>query len=687
MSSPTANDELLAEALGHLRALTGRDDVEFRDGQFEAIAALVADRRRVLVVQRTGWGKSAVYFVATRMLRDRGAGPTIIVSPLLALMRNQMLAATRMGVRAATINSSNTDDWAAVVDDLNGGEIDLLLISPERLANRGFRERVMDQVGPTSGLVVVDEAHCISDWGHDFRPDYRRIRRVLDALPAGVPVLACTATANDRVVEDVAVQLGQDLLIERGALGREGLALQVIDLPSPAARMAWLAEVVPGLDGTGIVYCLTKRDADQVAEWLTHHGVATGVYTGDSAGREDLEQRLLDNDVKVVAATSALGMGFDKPDLAFVIHFQSPGSPISYYQQVGRAGRQLDRSLGVLLCGTEDRDIQDWFISTAFPTRVDAEAVVGLLDERGDFVKAAELQAAVNVRPSRMAILMKNLEVDGAVVADGLKYRRTGEPWSYDEDRVTAITALRRTEQDQMRQYASGAIGCRMAFLQGLLDDPDPQPCGICDVCAGPALPMSVDPALAVAAQEFLRSQPLTIEPRKMWAPSGRIAADQMMEEGRALCRSGDGGWGELVRAGAEAGRFGDAVVAALAEVVSKRWRPKPAPTWVTYVPSLRRPELVSDLAERLGAELGLPVRAVVQRARDSEPQADMENSTQQLANVRGAFEITGVVPKSPVLLVDDAVGSKWTLTVVAALLRDAGVEAVLPLALAEAGG
>jgi len=688
-AEPTSESaaDLRTEARAHLEALTGRAGVDFRGGQFEAIAALVADRRRVLVVQRTGWGKSAVYFVATRMLRDRGAGPTIIVSPLLALMRNQIEAARRMGVRAESINSSNTGDWDDVVARLDAGEVDLLLISPERLANRGFRERVMDQVGPTSGLVVIDEAHCISDWGHDFRPDYRRIRRVLEALSAGVPVLACTATANDRVVEDVAAQLGTDLLVSRGPLGREGLALQVIALSAPAARLAWLAQVVPGLEGTGIVYCLTKRDAEQVAAWLGGHGVATGVYTGDSEGREELEQRLLANEVKVVAATSALGMGFDKADLAFVVHYQSPGSPIAYYQQVGRAGRQLERSVGVLLCGAEDRDIQDWFISTAFPSEADATEVVRVLDERGDWVKAAELQAAVNVRPSRMAILLKNLEVDGAIVADGLKYRRTAEPWAYDAERVTAITALRRDEQEQMRRYASDAIDCRMAFLQGLLDDPEPQPCGICDRCSGTMFDVELDDALVQAAQQFLRSQPLVIEPRKMWMPSGKIAAEQMMEPGRALCRWDDGGWGELVRAGAESGRFGDAAVDALVEIVRQKWRPRPAPTWVTWVPSAGRGELVADLAERVAAALGLSARPVVHRARDGRPQAEMENSNQQLANVRDAFEVRGVVPASPVLLVDDVVGSRWTLTVVAALLRDAGCEAVLPLVAADLGG
>jgi ATP-dependent DNA helicase RecQ len=681
------SDDLHGSGQDLLQRLTGRPDAGFRDGQWEAIEALVAGRRRVLVVQRTGWGKSAVYFIATRLLRDRGAGPTILVSPLLALMRNQIEAAERMGVRARTINSSNPGQWTEVVAELEANEVDLLLISPERLANKRFRESVLGAVGPLAGLVVVDEAHCISDWGHDFRPDYRRIRRILDLLPRNVPVLACTATANDRVVDDIVSQLGDELVLQRGPLGREGLALHVIDLPSPAQRMAWLAQVVPGLPGTGIIYCLTKRDAAHVTEWLLANGIEAGCYTGDSAGREELEQRLLANDVKVVVATSALGMGFDKPDLAFVIHFQAPGTPIAYYQQVGRAGRQLDHSIGVLLRGSEDRDIQDWFISRAFPTRREAEEAVAALESRDGATKLGALERVINVRPSRIELLMKNLEADGAVVADGKSYQRTARPWSYDDDRVEGITVLRREEQGQMLEYGGTGVVCRMAYLRRLLDDPEPGPCGICDRCAGPSLPLAADPALSRAASAFVRKRPVTIEARKKWPDMSNIAKNLQVEQGRALCRWGDGGWGELVRQGRQDdGQLADEVVSAAAELVTTQWRPVPAPTWLTYVPSRRRPELVAELAIRLGATLGLPVHGLVEQVRETEPQRVMENSTRQLANVRGAFEIRHPVPSGPVLLVDDLVDSRWTLTEIGALLRAAGCPVVHPLAMADIG-
>jgi ATP-dependent DNA helicase RecQ len=601
-------------------------------------------------------------------------------------MRNQIDAAERMGVRAATINSSNTSEWNDMIQRVENDEVDLLLISPERLANRGFREKVLDRVGRSAGLVVVDEAHCISDWGHDFRPDYRRIKRVLDLLPRSVPVLGCTATANDRVVNDVASQLGENLEVFRGPLAREGLVLQVVGLDAPAARLAWLAEVIPQLEGSGIVYCLTKRDAETVADWLNEHEVDAVSYTGSSVGREEIEQALLENRIKAVAATSALGMGFDKPDLPFVIHFQAPGSVISYYQQVGRAGRQLDASFGVLLRGGEDRDIQDWFISRAFPTADECHQVLRALEQSDGYVKLTELEATVNVKPSRIELLMKNLEVDGFVVADGKKYQRTPRPFTFDVDRVDAITDLRRQEQEEMLVYGTLTEGCRMEFLGRALDDPAARRCGICDLCNDPALPTEFDADLAIDAARFLRRRPIAIEPRRQLPDRTRIRPDRQLEEGRALCRWGDGGWGDLVKRGKQVdSHFDDRLVDGLADLV-RSWNPEPDPDWITWVPSLNQPELAPDLARRLAAALGLQAIEAICKVRATEPQKAMENSTQQLANIEGAFEVIDRPPQTPCVLVDDIVDSRWTLTHVGGLLRRAGCEAVIPVALAESG-
>ena len=677
-----------AEAL--LERLTGIPGASFRAGQAEAIEHLVDARGRVLVVQRTGWGKSAVYFIATRLLRDRGAGATVLISPLLALMRNQLQMAERAGVRAATINSDNRDEWSEIESSIERGEVDLLLISPERLNNPTFRANVLPELLRTTGLLVVDEAHCISDWGHDFRPDYRRIARIIDALPDGVPVLCTTATANDRVVDDIVEQLGNDLAVHRGTLDRESLSLAVVDAPDPALRLAYLAEQIPKLPGSGIVYCLTIDDTRRVAGWLRSRGVDAVAYSGqtDSDERVRIEERLLANEVKVVCATSALGMGFDKPDLHFVLHYQDPGSPIAYYQQVGRAGRGVDRSYGILLRGHEDVDIQDHFIETAFPSQHDAEAVVALLAASDAPVKLAQLESEVNVRKGRLEAMLKILEVDDVVARVDGGWVRTPTPWTYPVERIAHVTEQRRVEQRAMREYAS-TDGCRMLFLRALLDDRDAAPCGRCDRCRGTSISLDLPASLVAEAGSYLRDAALTIEPRKTWgfaleSPRGKISVELQPQEGRALCVRGDGGWGPVLRAAGD--QLPEELLDALEKLV-RRW--SPPVEWLTTVPSDRRGALLDDVVARLGERLGLPVISVLRRTRDAPSQREMANSTQQLRNVLGALAVDERVdvPRGPVLLLDDLVDSRWTSTVASAALLGAGSGPVHPLALATAFG
>ena len=681
-------DALAAERI--LRTLTGNECATFRTGQWEAVSRLVNERGRVLVVQRTGWGKSAVYLLATRLLREAGAGPTLLISPLLALMRDQLKMAERAGVRAKTINSANQDEWTSIEAAVDADEVDILLVSPERLQNARFQRDVLPALARRVGLLVVDEAHCISDWGHDFRPDYRRISRVLALLPRSVPLLCTTATANDRVVADITRQLGHELEIQRGPLERKSLVLAVVDIPSQARRLAWLAQVIPTLEGSGIVYCLTVGDTARVAGWLSSRGITAVAYSGGGTSNEArlrIEDDLLDNRVKVVVATSALGMGFDKPDLAFVIHYQSPGSAVAYYQQVGRAGRALPRAVGVLCRGAEDADIQDYFIRTAFPDEDQTAVVVRLLQESPVPMTIKQIEREVNIRHARLENMLKVLEVEGAVERAGSGWQRTLQAWTYDAERSAQVTAVRRAEQAGMVGYATTTT-CRMAFLRAELDD-DAEPCGRCDNCTGKPWPADIDNALAAEAAAFLRRRSVDIEPRRQWPagfgePRGTIPPHLMLEPGRALSVYGDGGWGRIVQRARHGGEAVPDELVEAAVALVRGWATSLEPTWVTAVPSADG-DLVPQFAQRLAAALGLPFHDAVTRVRRGRPQKEMANSSQQFGNVYGAFAVHAQIPATAALLVDDLVDSRWTLTVVGAALRAAGVAAVYPLVLAQA--
>jgi ATP-dependent DNA helicase RecQ len=677
-----------------LRTLAGPAAVPHPQ-QLAAIQAVVADRRRVLVVQRTGWGKSAVYFLATRLLRDAGAGPTFLISPLLALMRDQAAAAERVGVRAASINSTNVRDWRAIEDQIAADQVDLLLVSPERLNNPGFAARVLPLLTRQAGLVVVDEAHCISDWGHDFRPDYRRIAQILRTLGDQVPVLGTTATANARVVADVAEQLGHDTLTLRGPLDRPSLILSTVALPSAAERLAWLATQLPRLPGSGIVYCLTVPETRRVAAWLQANGIDAHAYSGRDGPDDRLvvEQVLAANACKAVVATSALGMGYDKPDLAFVVHYQAPDSPVAYYQQVGRAGRALERAEVILLGGPEDRRIWDYFTTTAFPPRRLVDEVLGLLDDAEEPLGLAEVQRQVNLGQGRLDQLLKILDVEGAVRRVDGGYVRGDPGWAYDANRYRRVTVARRAEQAAMLEYLA-TDGCLMAFLRRQLDDPEltgldvDVQCGRCQRCTGHGPPTTIRAELVAAAVRFLRDQDVTLPPRRQW-PAGAPVASRTIPEtrraepGRALGEATDAGWGPLL---ADL-LIGDQplphqVVEGLARLLD-RWGWEQPPSWVTFVPSRRRPTLVGDLAAQAGRLLGVPVHPVIQRVRPrARPQAELANSFHQYRNAHDAFAVTGTVPHGPVLLVDDVRGSGWTLTTVAGHLRDAGAGPVHSLVL-----
>ena len=701
----TTSPTLAADATRVLQRLVGRPDAEFREGQLEAVEALVGARQRVLVVQRTGWGKSAVYFVSTALRRAQGAGPTVIVSPLLALMRDQIAAAERAGIRAVSMNSANAEEWGQVSAALAADEVDVLLVSPERLNNPRFRDEQLPDLARRCGLLVVDEAHCVSDWGHDFRPDYRRIRDLIAGLPADTPVLATTATANARVVTDVVEQLevgGRAVLTVRGGLARDSLRLGVLRSMSPEQRLGWLVEHLDELPGSGIVYTLTVSAAEDVAAALSDAGLPVASYTGrtDPADRERLEGALRRNEVKALVATSALGMGFDKPDLGFVVHLGAPSSPVAYYQQVGRAGRATERAEVLLLPGAEDRDIWSYFASVSMPREEQAEAVLRTLAESGRALSTAALETAVDVRRTRLELLLKVLDVDGAVQRVSGGWVATGVPWTYDAERYARVAAARQAEQQLMVDY-EGTDACRMAFLQECLDDETAVPCGRCDGCAGPWYPTEVPDRVVGAARERLARAGVDLDPRVQWPTGmdrlgvpvkGKIPPDEGLLPGRALARLSDLGWGQRLREVLrEDGPAHPDLLRACVPVLAE-WGWARRPVGVVAVPSRSRPALVGSVAAGL-SEIGrLPLLGSLDLAHGGPTGEPGGNSAFRLA---GVWERLVVGPElaaalaavdGPVLLVDDLVSSRWTLTVAGRALRLAGAAGVLPFALAVDG-
>ena len=686
-----------------LRELAG-PEARLRDDQWVAIEALVVHRRRALVVQRTGWGKSAVYFISAKLLRRQGRGPTVIVSPLLALMRNQVAAADRAGVHAATINSGNVTEWDEIHRRIAAGEIDVLLVSPERLNNPDFRDQVLPSLARDAGLVVVDEAHCVSDWGHDFRPDYRRIRTLVGELGEDVPVLATTATANDRVVADIAAQLGVggsedspsgDTLVLRGGLDRPSLHLSVVRIEEPARRAAWLARHLEDLPGSGIVYALTVSAARDLAALLSDRGYAVAAYTGQTepTEREQLEADLLDNKVKALVATSALGMGFDKPDLGFVVHLGAPSSPISYYQQVGRAGRSTERAEVVLLPGPEDRRIWEWFASVAFPEETLVRRVIAALDTERP-VSTPALEPRVDLNRSRLEMVLKVLDVDGAVKRVKGGWIATGQPWTYDEERYGRLEEARAAEQEAMLEYER-TTGCRMVFLRRQLDDPELDAqgtgCGRCDNCTGSRWETTVGDEDVARTRARLERPGVDLPPRRQWPTgmpslgvrlSGRITDGP--RAGRVLGRLSDLGWGPRLRElldGPDREAPKAVVDASIAVLASWDWEERP--TAVMAVESPDHPILVASLASRL-AQIGRLRDLGVLRRRNGNTEPTAANSAYRVAALVDAWEqpdLLGV--RGPILLVDAVTDTGWTFTMAARTLVAAGADAVLPYALA----
>lgn len=674
--------EILKESYG--------ENAEFREGQKEAIEAVV-NGKRTLVVQKTGWGKSLVYFLATKLLKEKKRdGITLIISPLLALMNNQIDSAQRLGLNVKTINSDNNDEWDNIISDIcDDNAVDALIISPERLANADFVKDCLDKIKNRVNLFVVDEAHCISDWGHDFRPDYRRIVKILQLLPGNVPVLATTATANDRVVNDIVAQLGENLVISRGELIRESLAIQVIKLQKKEDRLAWLAENIEKVPGSGVVYCLTKADCDLVTDWLNENNIKSEKYYADIS--KEYKAIILDkfqkNEIKVLVATVAFGMGYDKPDIGFVIHFQRPANIVSYYQQIGRAGRGIELAYALLLCGEEDEHINQYFINSAFPTEKDMNIVVDFItDNPGKSI--SEIKGALNIRANRVEKTLKYLTVGDDIYTEYVNrkkgYYKSAKKWEPDLERSEGITAIRYKEMQDMDEFTKQK-GCYMKYIAEKLDDVNAKVCGKCSNCRGLLFDETVGAETVQMAQQFIKSKFGVIEPRKQFPDKTKIESEYQFKSGIVLSNYADAGYGMAVQKGKYLdGYFSDELVDASVKILSEFIKNNNI-EWITPVTSKRHPQLVPDFAKRLADRLGIGYFEGIKKF-NAEEQKKFENSDGQYKNANDSFEIIQV-KKENILLVDDMVDSRWTFTVCAMKMREMGSGDIYPFALANTAG
>ncbi|MBX9598441.1 MAG: RecQ family ATP-dependent DNA helicase [Burkholderiales bacterium] len=677
-------------ALELLRIATNNSEANFRENQNIAIQTIV-EGGRLLVVQKTGWGKSFVYFIATKLLREQGCGVALLVSPLLALMRNQLEAAKSMGVSAVVINSDNRDDRDTLYGQIKNNSVDIVLISPEQLSNEWFVSNVLSHIAESLSMLVIDEAHCISDWGHDFRPDYRKIQSILKRLPSNTRVLATTATANDRVISDLKIIFSGDLDIIRGDLSRNSLKLQTIKLNTPEERLAWLAKNIPPLSGSGIVYALTQKDAEMVASWLQTQNISAKPYHAGLTKEDKLiyEDELKDNQIKALVATTALGMGYDKPDIGFVIHYQMPNSVVSYYQQVGRAGRAIDFAYGILLSGAEDTNIIDYFINNAFPSRELVAQILEEFDKASDGLSLTELQAKVNIKKGKLEQVLKilSLEEPTPIVKDGSKYRLTITtlPESF-WNKVKRLMQLRYAEVQEMQEYVKLQSGHMQFLIEALNGDASNY-----IESALPEVENTISTEMIANAQQFLFSNWLTIEPRKkfmqkleIYDVGGNIRPELQLQQGKVLSAWNDAGWGRLVSSGKYQDKyFADKLIVASAKLISE-WNIEF--DCVVPIPSLRHPNLVSDFAERLAKELGKQFKPIIQITELRPEQKTMQNSIKQSLNLDGSFELTETPPQGCILLVDDMVDSRWTLTIAGWLLQKNGSGKVYPFALSKVG-
>lgn len=660
----------------------------FRPGQREAIEALLRERR-LLCIQPTGHGKSLLYQLSSTLL----PGITVVISPLLALMRDQVgQLVSRFGIAAASINSDQTEEENAdVIAAAGAGRLQILFVAPEKLDNLvDFRFLLSLPVS----LLVIDEAHCISTWGHDFRPSYRRILEAVTRLGEqrpGLHVLALTATADARTEADVAGLLsagGAPLVVHRQGMDRPNLALSLLPVRGLPAKLQALLAVMRGVEGCAVLYCSTREQTEIVAGYLSANDVPVVAY---HAGLEPTHKRRLQagftsGAVPRLAATNALGMGIDKPDIRFIAHVDVPGSITAYYQEVGRAGRDGQPARGVLLFDPADQEVQRYFIRSAQPSVDDFLAVRRAIEDAAPAPGLMTIKSRTGLHPTRVTVVLAEL-VEQGFVEKRLEKRRqcyvwTGRDGEPDLERFARQLAVRNAELDAMLAYGRGEPPCLMQALRRALGDGEARACGRCDRCA-PGTVVRAEPSVEplVSAEVWLDSRIIALAGSR----SPKLASGVALLDGSLRGRL----FADFMRGRAEGRMPPDRLLGLLERAVSLLREDHrfgcvvtiPSRTWA------RRQDVGELIARFLGVE---HVAAIVHDREAAARQGQLLNNDQRRDNVKGCFavDLAVEIPVGAMLLVDDYVGSRATLEEAATVLRKSQgkqgwQDEIVPLALA----
>lgn len=648
----------------------------FYDEQWEAIDKLLKGQR-ILMIQRTGFGKSLVFQFSAILLN----GTTVIFSPLIALMREQVNRLKELGLPAAYINSTLTpEEKQEALQNAEKGKYKLLYIAPERQEDEEWQKVVQRM---RLGMVVVDEAHCISTWGHDFRPSYRRIVNVVKQLQTDFPVLACTATATIKVQQDIEVQFDNSrLTVLRGNLSRPNFALKVIHCEKQEDKMAGVLQIVSSLKGTGVIYCGTQAETEIYSKWLDFNGIKVTNY---NAGLEDETRKRIEidfvNDVyKCVVSTNALGMGMDKPNLRFVIHTQIPASPLHYYQEIGRAGRDGFDTQVILFYTPEDDELPQSFIKNNKPAIKYYHRLIEILQTEslglhGIIRKINRKQTAVNV-------ILADLIDQGIVIKNNNgKSPRYELKFNAPQLITHGFEELRNAklaDYEHMKGYMA-TKSCRMGYLQNYLGDRVTSSCGKCDNDLGKNYIVKATAAELIKIQEFRESYFPVLEVENKTC---------ILIDGVAASWYGVTNVGTMMHACKyeHGGDFPDYLLRLTLKAFRSHFKNMNFDV-VMYVPPTISGELVKNFAEKIARTLRFEFSNGIVKTRVTEAQKVFESAIGKKENLKDAFTVQTNVRGKKILLIDDIFDSGSTIKEIADMLKHHGAELVAPLVIAKTVG